>query len=251
LLAKTAGIAGATLVTTAASVTAKDQSTTFTGSLFEVKKAVVFGMLSGNRSVEDRFKLCRDCGFDGVEAYPEPDLKKCEQMRGWAEKAGIEIHSVMYGGWDAPLSHPDPAVAQRGEDGLKTCLRSAKAMGASSVLLVPAVVNADVRYADAYTRSQRRIRRAIPVAEEVKVPIYVEEVWNNFLLSPLEFARYIDEFKSPWVRAYFDVGNVVAFAWPEDWILTLGKRIKRVHLKDFKRGPREWVNLGDGDVDWP
>ena len=124
-------------------------------------------------------------------------------------------------------------------------------MGAGDVLLVPAIVDAGTRYVDAYTRSQRRIRRVAPLAEELKVPILVEEVWNSFLLSPLEFARYIDELRSPWVSAYFDVGNVVAFAWPEDWILTLGRRIRRVHLKDFKRGTREFVNLGDGDVDWP
>jgi hexulose-6-phosphate isomerase len=215
-----------------------------------IKKGVVWGMLPSSLPEEDRFKLLRDCGFDGTEAYPEPDLKKCDQLRRWAENAGMEIHSVMYGGWDAPLSHPDPAVAQKGEDGLRVCLRSAKEMGATSVLLVPAIVNAGTRYVDAYERSQRRIRRVIPVAEEVKVPILVEEVWNNFLLSPLEFARYIDEFKSPWTQSYFDVGNVVAYAWPEDWILTLGHRIKKVHLKDFKRGPREFVNLGDGDVDW-
>jgi len=217
----------------------------------EVKKAVVFSMVTDAIPMEDRFKLVRDCGFDGVEAHPEPDLKKAEQMRNWAEKAGVEIHSVMFGGWHAPLSHPNPATAQRGEDELRTCLRSAKAMGATSVLLVPAVVNAETRYVDAYERSQRRIRRVIPLASELKMPILIEEVWNNFLLSPLEFAKYVDEFKSPWVQAYFDVGNVVAFAWPEDWILTLGKRTKRVHLKDFKRGPRQFVNLGEGDVDWP
>jgi L-ribulose-5-phosphate 3-epimerase len=215
------------------------------------KKAVVYSMLPGDLPWPDRFKLLKDCGFDGLEASPEPDLKKAEQMREWAERAGIEIHSVMFGGWHAPLSSGDEALAQRGEDELKTCLRSAKAMGATSVLLVPAVVNAQTRYVDAYTRSQKRIRRVAPLAAELKVPILIEEVWNNFLLSPLEFAKYVDEFRSPWVQAYFDVGNVVAFAWPEDWIRTLGKRIKRVHLKDFKRGPREFVNLRDGDVDWP
>ncbi|MBW3623754.1 MAG: sugar phosphate isomerase/epimerase [Armatimonadetes bacterium] len=252
-LSRSAGLAGAALAGGALAplAHAKPGDKTPASGPFVVKKAVVLGMLPGSMPLADRFKLCRDCGFDGVEASPEPDLKKAEQMRAWADQAGIEIHSIMFGGWHAPLSHPNPEVAQRGEDELKTCMRSAKAMGATSVLLVPAVVNADTRYVDAYTRSQRRIRNVIPVAAEVKVPILVEEVWNKFLLSPLEFAKYIDEFRSPWVQAYFDVGNVVDFAWPEDWILTLGKRIKRVHLKDFKRGPRQFVNLGEGDVDWP
>jgi hexulose-6-phosphate isomerase len=88
--------------------------------------------------------------------------------------------------------------------------------------------------------------------------ICVEEVWNNFLLSPLEYCQYIDGFHSPWVHAYFDVGNVVAFAWPEDWIRTLGHRVRKVHLKDFKGGPGlfggiggHWANLREGSINWP
>ena len=93
----------------------------------------------------------------------------------------------------------------------------------------------------------------IPMAAEMKVVISIEEVWNKFLLSPLEFANYVDEFKSPWVKAWFDVGNVLLFGYPQDWIRTLGKRIDKLHLKDFKRrqSSYEWVNLGEGDVDWP
>jgi L-ribulose-5-phosphate 3-epimerase len=98
----------------------------------------------------------------------------------------------------------------------------------------------------------------LPLAEEVKVIIAVEEVWNKFLLSPLEMARYVDEFRSPWVRSYFDVGNVVLYGYPQDWIRTLGKRIVKLHLKDFrfredpaiKKRAAEWVNLRDGDIDW-
>jgi hexulose-6-phosphate isomerase len=106
-------------------------------------------------------------------------------------------------------------------------------------------------------RSQKQIRKLIPLAEELKVIIAIEEVWNKFLLSPLEMARYVDEFQSPWVKAYFDVGNVVFYGYPQDWIRTLGKRIAKVHLKDFKiTGPGfgngyRFVNLGEGDIDWP
>jgi hexulose-6-phosphate isomerase len=142
-------------------------------------------------------------------------------------------------------------------DGMRASLRNAKLWGADAVLLVPAVVNAETRYQDAWTRSQKQIRELIPLAAELKVIIAVEEVWNKFLLSPLEFARYVDEFKSPWVRAYFDVGNVVISGFPQDWIRTLGKRIVKVHLKDFKMGKgwnpitANFVNLGEGDIDWP
>ncbi len=80
----------------------------------------------------------------------------------------------------------------------------------------------------------------------------MEEVWNKFLLSPLEMNTYISEFKSPWIKAWFDVGNVVFYGYPQDWIRTLGKSIVKVHLKDFKRKDDSyaWVNLGDGDIDW-
>jgi hexulose-6-phosphate isomerase len=134
---------------------------------------------------------------------------------------------------------------------MRTSLHNAKLWGADVVLLVPAVVNPQTSYRDAWSRSQVQIRKLIPLAEELKVTIAVEEVWNKFLLSPLEFAKYVDEFASPWIKAYFDVGNVVLFGFPEDWIRTLGKRIVRVHLKDFRRQDFKFVNLGEGNIDWP
>lgn len=215
------------------------------------KKACLFDMLPGNLAVADRFKLARDVGFQGVEAPPVTDPAAAEQMRLGAANAGIRIHSVIYGGWGSPLSSPDPAVQERGAREIEAALRSAKAMGADDILLVPAIVTAQTRYVDAYRRSQSHLRRLIPLAEELKILILIEEVWNKFLLSPLEYVRYIDELRSPWLQSYFDVGNVVDFAWPEDWIRTLGRRIRRVHLKDFKRDTRQFVNLGDGDVNWP
>ncbi len=138
---------------------------------------------------------------------------------------------------------------------METSLRNAKLWGADTVLLVPAVVNTKVSYQDAYTRSQNVIRqRILPLAQELKVMIGIEEVWNKFLLSPLEFARYVDEFQSPWVKAYFDVGNIVFYGYPQDWIRTLGKRIVKLHLKDFaldrKDGQFYWKNLGEGDIEW-
>ena len=97
--------------------------------------------------------------------------------------------------------------------------------------------------------------RLLPMARDLKVIIAVEEVWNKFLLSPIEFTKYVDEFESPWVKAYFDVGNVVFYAFPQDWIRTLGPRIAKLHLKDFKLDRRNgrftWTNLGEGDIDWP
>ena len=223
-------------------------------------KGLVWGMLPEDLSYVHRLKMARDAGFECVEAYTTPDEREAEAIKKAADEAGIKILSVMnQAHWAHPLSSADPWVVERSMEGMRTSLRNAKLWGADAVLLVPAVLNSKTSYRDAtfyrdaWTRSQKQIRELIPLAAELKVMIAVEQVWNKFLLSPLEFAQYVDEFQSPWVKAYVDVGNMVLFGYPQDWIRTLGKRIVKVHLKDFKRvsdGYR-WVNLGDGDVDWP
>jgi L-ribulose-5-phosphate 3-epimerase len=222
------------------------------------KKAVLYDMLPSSMSREDRFKLARDVGFAGVEASPITDLAECDKMRAAAEKAGIRIHSVIYGGWDPPLTHPDAEAREKSIKNAEAALRGAKQMGADGILLVPGVVNAKTRYVDAYKHAREGVKRLIPVAEELQADINLEEVWNNFLLSPMEFAAFVDSFKNKWVQAYFDVGNVVTFGWPEDWIRTLGKRIHKVHLKDYKGGPGlfggnkgSFVNLREGSINWP
>lgn len=223
-----------------------------------IKKAVVYSMLPNSMTPADRFKLARDCGFDGVEMSPMAESES-ETLRGAAEKAGIRLHSVIYGGWSPPLTHPDPAQRDISVKNAEAALRSAKAFGADGILLVPGLVNANTPYRSAYRWAQEGVHKLIPTAEKLKMQINLEEVWNNFLLSPMEFSEFVDSFKSPWVNAYFDVGNVVPFAWPEDWVRTLGKRIKKVHLKDFKGGPGlfqavgkgTFVNLRDGSINWP
>jgi hexulose-6-phosphate isomerase len=222
-------------------------------------KGLVWGMLPEDMSYTSRLKMARDAGFESVEAYTTPDEREAVAIKKAAEEAGIKILSVMnQAHWANPLSSADPWVVERSVEGMRASLRNAKLWGAEAVLLVPAVVNSKTSYrdatsyGDAWTRSQKQIRELIPMAKDLGVIIAVEEVWNKFLLSPLEFAKYVDEFNSPWVKAYFDVGNVVLYGYPQDWIRTLGKRIVKVHLKDFKRGGDgfKWVNLGDGDIDW-
>jgi hexulose-6-phosphate isomerase len=218
-----------------------------------IKKGLVFDMLPSSMSVADKFKLARDAGFEVVQAPTTPDEHEAEQLKKAAEAAGIRIDSVMnMDHWKYPLSSGDAAVVAKSMEGMRTSLRNAKLWGSDSVLLVPAVVNPQTSYLEAWTRSQKQIRELIPMAAELKVVIAIEEVWNKFLLSPLEMKKYIGEFESPWIRAWFDVGNVVLYGYPQDWIRTLGKSIYKVHLKDFKRkeGGYAWVNLGDGDVDW-
>ncbi len=217
----------------------------------KLKKGIIFSMLPGSLSIEDRFKLAKDVGFEGIEIAPVDDPEQVKAVRAAIDKTGLPVHSIIFGGWNFPLSSPDENVGKQGVDALKAGLQNAKDFGADGLLLVPGIVNEQVRYVDCWTRSQKRIKEVIPTAEKLGVPILIENVWNSFLMSPMEAARYIDDFKSKSVQMYFDVGNVIAFGWPQDWIRTLGPRIKKVHLKDFRKGPREWVNLLEGDVNWP
>ena len=212
--------------------------------------AVQWGMLPSELEPAARVALAARCGFDGIEAPSMDNLDEAKQIGDLAAAAGVPVHCIIYGGWHALLSDPDPGTAQQGKEDLAQAMRTANAMGADTVLLVPARVTPTVRYIECYERTQERIPELFPLAEELGVVIAVENVWNDFLLSPIEFARYIDEFNSPWLQAYFDTANIVAYGYPQDWILTLGHRIRRVHYKDFHRDDREWTKLGEGTIDW-
>ena len=221
-----------------------------------VKRAVLVSMLPKELPWKDRFALARAVGFDGIEMQTVTDQTEAEAIAKASESTGLVIHSVMNSDhWKYPLSSPDPEVVRKSVAGMKTSLMNAALWKAGIVLLVPAVVDPKTTYGEAWARSVPVIRdQLIPIASGFRVQIGIEEVWNKFLLSPLEFNRYIDEFQSPTVKAYFDVGNVVFYGYPQDWIRTLGRRIARLHLKDFKldrdKGTFEWKNLGEGDVDW-
>ena len=223
----------------------------------KVKRAVLVSMLPKELSWHDRFELARAVGFDGIEMQTMSDQAQAEEVAKASQATGLVIHSVMNSDhWRYPLSSPDAEVVKKSVAGMKTSLMNAALWKAGIVLLVPAVVDAKTSYADAWSRSVPVIKeQLIPLAAGVRVQIGIEEVWNKFLLSPLEFNRYVDEFQSPAIRAYFDVGNVVFYGYPQDCLRTLGRRVARVHLKDFKvdrgKGTFEWVNLGEGDIDWP
>ena len=222
-----------------------------------IKKSVLINMLPKELSYAAKFALAREVGFEGIEMQTITRPEEAAEIKEAAAKTGLRIHSVMNSDhWRLPLSSSDPDVVTRSVQGMETSLKNAALWGADTVLLVPAVVDAKTGYKDAYERSQRVIReRLLPMARDLKVIIAVEEVWNKFLLSPIEFARYVDEFNSPWLKAYFDVGNIVLYAFPQDWIRTLGPRIVKVHLKDFNfdraNGRFTWKAIGEGDIDWP
>lgn len=213
-------------------------------------KSLIINMLPGDLSNLEKFRLARKCGFEGIEASPMRDYKAAAEQAKIAKEEGVPIHSLLYGWWP-PFTNRDPKVVGKSIEEMENALRCAEAMGANTVLLVPTRVTEEFSYQNAYKWSQEYVSRLIPTAEKTGVIVAVENVWNMFLLSPLEFARYLDELNSRWVKAYFDVGNVIIYGHAHHWIRTLGKRIVKIHLKDFKRNGYQWKNLLDGDVNWP
>lgn len=222
-----------------------------------LKKAIMLGTVRFPGSTLEKFKAIKEAGFAGVEPSSHMDVEEVLKAR---DQSGLEIPSVCCGThWKENLASPNPSERERGLDGLKQALRDAKKYGASSVLFISAVVNEQVSYADAYTRSQEELRKAIPLAEELGVKIAIENVWNNFLLSPIEAARYVDEFKSPLIGWHFDIGNILRYGWPEHWIPVLGKRILKLHIKEYSREKMQSAGLSkgfdvkllEGDNNWP
>jgi len=222
-----------------------------------LRKAIMYETVKVSGSVLEKFQAVKAAGFEGIE--PMSHMNESEVLEALKTTGLAAASTCCATHWKKPLSDPDPAVREEGRRGLEQALRDAKAYGATSVLLVPAVVNKQVAYNDAYTRSQTEIRKVLPLAQELGVKIAVENVWNQFLMSPLEAARYIDEFESNAIGWHFDVGNVINYGWPEQWIRILGKRIQKLHIKEYSRakrdqtGPRSGfdVKFLEGDNDWP
>lgn len=227
------------------------------GEKLRLRKALKLSMIGGKGSLVDKFKMAKEAGFEGIDVdsdQPVEDVKRA------MSESGLIVHGMVdYVHWKQTLSSPDPEVRAAGVEVLKKCLKETKIYGGTTVLLVPAVVNKEVSYEDAYHRSQAEIRKCIPLATELGIKILFENVWNNFHLSPVEMKRYIDEFESPIVGSYFDVGNIVNYGWPEHWIRTLGARIGKIDIKEFSRkianekgkGAGFGVEIGEGDCDWP
>ena len=223
----------------------------------DLRKGIMYATIDMKVSVLEKFKAVKEAGFAGLE--PMSHMTQSEVLDAFAA-TGLKAASVCCNThWKQPLSDPDAAVRKAGVEGLLQSLRDAKAYGATSVLFVPATVTKQVSYTDAWTRSQAEIRKALPLAKELGVKIAIENVWNQFLLSPIEAARYVDEFESPQVGWHLDLGNIVNFGFPEQWVRILGKRITKLHIKEYSRKKRDkegpyagfQVPFNEGDNDWP
>ena len=216
-----------------------------------IYKAVKWGMIEVAGSVLDKFRLQKELGYDGMELVSPSDLK-ADEVRHASEQTGMRVHGLVdMKHWEIRLSSPDPAVREKGVAILEQCLRDCSAFGGSSVLLVPGRVSGpDETHDDVWKRSITEIRKVLPLASKLGVWILIENVWNGFCETPEPMRDYLDEIASPWVGAYFDIGNCRKFGRSEDWVRTLGRRIVKLDCKDW--GDTEgFCKIGDGDVDWP
>ena len=214
-----------------------------------LKKAIMYGTIGFPGSVLEKFKAIQEAGFEGVE--PMSHMKQDEVMKA-LDETGLKAASVCCSThWDKPFSDADPAKREQGLAGLTVALHDAKRYGASSVLLVPGVVKGEVTYDECWQRSIAQIRKAIPVAEETGVKIAIENVWNNFITKPEQAAAFLDEINSPYVGWHFDIGNVLRYSQPEQWIPVIGKRILKLHVKEFSKAKQFNVPFFEGDNNWP
>lgn len=227
--------------------------------MLSLKKGFMLGTFPerDQYSVLEQFQMLKKAGFHGVE--PDSGLNRVEVLQA-SKETGLELPSVVCSThWSSPLSSPDPEVREAGLDGMRIALQDAYEYGSKCVLLVPGRVTEDVSYDIVYRRSQAEIKKLIPMAEDLGITIAIENVWNQFLLSPMEAARYVDEFESSAIGCYFDIGNILNYGWPQHWIRIMGDRIAMIHIKEYSFEKRNSdgpfadfrVNYLEGDNSWP
>lgn len=238
--------------------------------MMDLRKGISIWAFQNGTDIPACMRASAEAGFEGIElALNESgplglDASESE-LRGYRQQAldaGIGITSLATGlYWSYPLTSSSPEIRAKAEEIVKRQLDAAAILGVDAILVVPGAVGVDfvagsevVSYDIAYDRAAESLSRLASYAAEQKVCIGVENVWNKFLLSPLEMRQFLDGIGSPWVGAYFDAGNVLATGYPDQWIRILGNRIRRVHIKDFRRAVGTidgFVDLLSGDVDFP
>lgn len=220
--------------------------------------------------IKECFKLAKDAGFDGVEVALAEEgpvnmnstKEEMLELKAFAEGLGLELYSVASGlYWTYNYTSSNEKNREKAKEITRKQLEIASWLGCDTILVVPGAVNVAfepdseiVEYDVAYERALAALKELAPYAEELKVSIGVENVWNKFLLSPVEMAEFIDKVGSDYVGSYFDVGNVLHIGYPEHWIKVLAGRIKKVHFKDYRRAAGDlcgFVDILSGDVNWP
>jgi len=212
-------------------------------------------------SYTETLKQAKAAGYEAVELVirDEWDItletpeSKLAQMARQAADEGLELASICPSFRKAPkdLMTNDAAVREQSLETVKRALGIAKAMGIDTMLLTLGALTPQLYYNEAYANALQSMQKLAPFAEEIGVNVAIEYVWNKFLLSPMEFARFCDEVASPRVGLFFDTGNMTIFGYPEHWVRICGKHLMKVHFKDFKRQGYQWTPLLEGDVDFP
>jgi hexulose-6-phosphate isomerase len=221
-----------------------------------LRKAIMYSTIGMKGTVLEKFRAMKEAGFEGVEPMGAMDR---DEVLAAFKATGLQAASVCcHTHWAKPLSAPDEPTRKIGLEGLLHSLRDAQAYGATSVLLVPGVARDGVNYQQCFERSIVEIRKAIPVAKETGVKIAIENVGNNFIVSPEQAVEYLDAINSEWVGWHFDIGNAGRVGPAERWIQVIGKRILRLHIKDYSAKPadpaargNERPKLLDGNTNWP
>ena len=210
-----------------------------------IKKAVKFG----TQPDREKMRQLKELGFDGIEGSG-PGMQ-VDTMKKACSEIGLAIHGLVYSKhWHTRLSDPNPAIREKSRLGLAQTMKEAKSVGGSSVLLVPGKVNGEKEtHQQVWDRSIEQIQKLLPLARELEIHILIETVWNGFCYKPEQFRDYIDAIDSPWVKAYYDIGNMQKFGPSHKWIRVLGNRTLKLDVKDWgsKNG---FCPLGQGDVDW-
>lgn len=235
-----------------------------------MKKSISIWSFYGDWSLKEKMKLAKDAGFKGIELDVsgdgpitlDSDDAAVAKIGSMADEVGLTLSGLATGMyWEFNPASENPETRAKAKAVLEKQIRVASQLGIDAVLVVPGAVGADfipgceeLSYDLVWDRATAFVEAALPLAEEHKVDICIENVWNKFLLSPMEMARFIDQFDHGRVGSYFDVGNVLATGYPEHWIPILGQRIRRVHVKDYRRAVGTvdgFVDLLSGDVNWP
>ena len=232
----------------------------------QFRKSICSVAFPSKMPVAEKFTMAKANGFEGIELRMGDDLPldstadDLSHLSDAAQKAGITIVSL----WGssplskAPLNSADPGLRAKGVDTIRQAIDFARKLNCGAILLYPGHVGygpkLEVGYQDTWDRFTAELRKVVPDAEHSRVTLTMENVWNKFLLSPLEMRAFVDQFHSPWMASHFDMGNVMQFGYPQDWIQTLGSRIKRIHVKDYKLSAKaeqgHFVPLFEGDVDF-
>jgi len=223
-----------------------------------IKIACKSGMITTGKTILEKFQIAKEAGFDGVEPGSPMTDKEVGEMQAAIQATGVVVPGLVSPKGGRQMGSSDETLRKEGVELFKESLRQSKALGGTTVLMYPGIVDEKQRYHEVYENLLRSTREVLPVAEETGIKIALENVWNNLFLSPLDAVHFVDTINSPYCGWFFDIGNIARYGWPEHWVRALGKRIFKLDIKDYstkkhmEEGPRAGFDcqIGEGDIDF-